>query len=135
MLFVVIFLSRFNLFSLWENVQCRLSPFFGAGPLGSKRCVRFRGGGSLQAWETGKRRLTQTPTEGETTRRGLRGGPQDTGLFPQAEKLSPSRKVGQRKDAYYDAKELFITLSAIKSAVTLWLAYGISKVWDASQRV
>ncbi len=32
-LFVVIFLSRYNLLSLCENVQCRISPFFRSKPL------------------------------------------------------------------------------------------------------
>jgi hypothetical protein len=40
-LFVVIFLYRYNLLSLCENVLYRMSPFFGADSLGFKRCVRF----------------------------------------------------------------------------------------------
>ena len=41
-------------------------------------------------------RLVQALTIGETTLRGWRGGPQGTGLFPQAERVSPSRKDGHR---------------------------------------
>ncbi len=35
-LFVVIFLSRYKLLTLSENVLYRMSPFFGADPLGTK---------------------------------------------------------------------------------------------------
>ncbi len=40
-IFVVVFLSRYNLPSLCENVECGISPFLRSEPIGCERCVHF----------------------------------------------------------------------------------------------
>ncbi len=40
-IFVVVFLSRYNLPSLCENVECGISPFLRSESIGCERCVHF----------------------------------------------------------------------------------------------
>ena len=89
---------------LSENVLYRMSHFFGADPLGTRRrvCIseKEKNGGLRNRAEM----FGTGPDSWRTHTMGLGGGPQGSNLFPQAGSFSSSRKLDLRKEGNKVAK-------------------------------